>query len=359
MLYRSLKCYTEAVGPARKAGRLERREPAGARGWYLLIHQLPPEPLYLRAKIRQRLAKVGAVALKNAVYALPRLEDCLEDFQWIAQEAITGGGDAHVCEARFLEKRTDDALIERFRRERDADYAALAESVRAGSRKPAVSAGARAAGEDVPPLLARSRRRFDEIGRIDFFGAGRRGEVERLLERVERSRRSRRSRREAGTAARPSARLSGLARRAWVTCKGIKVDRISSAWLIRRFVDPEARLRFIDPARETPRAGELTFDMVGGDFTHEADRCTFETLRRRAGIREAALVPIAEIVHDIDLKDGKFARPETRGIERILSGIFRTCATDEERLDRGFALFDELYESFRRKSPAPRKGSEK
>lgn len=327
-----------------KPGKLSLSASRDSSRWYLLIHQLPPEPLYLRAKVRQRLARVGAVALKNAVYALPRLEDCLEDFQWIAQEAITGGGDAHVCEARFLEKRTDDALTERFRSDRDADYAALAETLAPGNR-----------GEDLAALLARSRRRLDEISRIDFFAAGGRREVERLLEKAERSLRTRRE----SDLSSAGSKRSGLAKRVWVTREGIKVDRISSAWLIRRFIDPAARLRFIDPARETPRPGEVTFDMVGGDFTHEADRCTFETLRRRAGVRDPSLGPIAEIVHDIDLKDEKFDRPETRGIERLLSGILRRFPKDEDRLERGSALFDELYESFRRKSPASRKRGRK
>src|SRR5262249_27444801 len=109
---------------AREGGAMKRpgSKKRGARlPWYLLIHQLPPEPLYLRAKIRQRLARVGAVALKNAVYALPQREECLEDFQWIAEEAISGGGEAYVCEAHFLEARTDGALVEQFRAERDAD----------------------------------------------------------------------------------------------------------------------------------------------------------------------------------------------------------------------------------------------
>jgi len=295
---------------------------------------------------------VGAVALKNAVYALPVSEDCLEDFQWIAQEAISGGGDAHVCEARFLEKRTDQALVERFRAERDADYAELAAAIR--SRRRGASAGkASPEREDPAALLGRARRRFEEISRIDFFGASRRREVEAQLEKGETSARSRRE----GSARGRSAGISGLSNRTWATRRGIKVDRISSAWLIRRFVDPRAKLRFLDPSKEAPAGGELSFDMVGADFTHEGDRCTFETLRRRAGLRDPALGPIAEIVHDIDLKDGKFGRPETRGIERVLSGILRACPTDEERLERGFQLFDGLYESFRRTPGQSRKGA--
>jgi hypothetical protein len=325
-----------------------------ARRWYLLIHQLPPKPLYLRAKIRQRLAKVGAVALKNAVYVLPLLEDCLEDLEWIAQEAVAGGGGAHVCEAVFPDNATDAALVERFRRERDADYRALADAIRRSRLERRTGGGANPPGEDLPSRLRRFRRRFDEIARTDFFAAKGRGEVQRLLQSLERSIETGR---DAGEGKKP--RIPSLSNRTWVTRKGIKVDRIASAWLVRRFVDPRARFRFVDPGREKPRPGEITFDMVGGDFTHEADRCTFETLRRRAGLREPALGPVGEIVHEIDLRDEKFGRPETRGIERLLTGIFNACAGDEERLERGFALFDELYESFRRKKPDSRKEGRK
>jgi len=331
-----------------------RRDPKGAPRWYLLIHQLPPEPLYLRAKIRQRLTKVGAVALKNAVYVLPRLEDCLEDFEWIAQEAIAGGGEAYVCEADFQESGTNIALVEHFRQDRDADYAALAESIRQWNRKAKRRGGANPPEEDLPARLARSRRRFDEIAHVDFFRAKGRKEVEQLLQALE-------SRIESGQASSSSRKsnVPELSNRTWVTRKGVKVDRIASAWLVRRFVDARARFRFIEPKQETARPGEITFDMVGGDFTHEADRCTFETLRGRAGIKDSALGPVAEIVHEIDLKDGKFGRPETRGIEQVLTGIVNAYSRDEERLDRGFALFDELYESFRRKKPNSKKEARK
>ncbi|HYT32587.1 MAG TPA: chromate resistance protein ChrB domain-containing protein, partial [Thermoanaerobaculia bacterium] len=142
--------------------------------------------------------------------------------------------------------------------------------------------------------------------------------------------------------------------RTWVTRRGIHIDRIASAWLIRRFLDPNARFRFVD-AKEPARPGDLQFDMVGGDFTHEGDRCTFETLLARTGVANRALVDIAEIVHDIDLKDGKFARPEAAGIERLLTGLILANPEDEARLQRGFVLFDELYQSFRKKLPASSK----
>jgi hypothetical protein len=301
----------------------------GALRWYLLIHQLPPQPLYLRAKIRQRLSKVGAVALKNAVYVLPRREDCLEDLQWIAQEAVAGGGEAYVCEAAFLESRTDEALVEQFLAEREAEYRALEKSLGAGSRKE----------EDPTALLSRARKRFDEISRIDFFAAPGRRRVAARLEAL-----SRRSPLPRGLA------RAGLTGRLWTTRRGVHIDRIASAWLIRRFIDPKARFHFADP-KESARPGELRFDMVGGDFTHEGDCCTFETILARARVRDRGLSEIAEIVHDVDLKDGKFGRPEAAGLERLITGLVLANPEDEARLDRGFTLFDELHQSFRTKTP--------
>jgi hypothetical protein len=309
--------------------------------WLLLVHQLPPRPLYLRAKIRQRLAKVGAVALKNAVYALPDTEDAREDFTWIAQEARAGGGDAFVCSATFVEGVSARDLVARFRRERDTEYETLLADMRSAPRRGA------AAG-DPGAALARAVRRFEEIRAMDFFGAEKRREVEAMIHAREKE-----LHRSAGRP-RPG-RKTGLKGRVWVTRRGVKVDRIASAWLVRRFVDPSARFRFVEPDGGAARGGELRFDMAGGDFTHEGDRCTFETLLGRIGTRDAALSAVAEVVHDIDLKDGKFARPETAGVRQVVEGIVAGHAGDEDRLTRGFALFDDLYASFRSPSPAKRR----
>ena len=135
----------------------------------------------------------------------------------------------------------------------------------------------------------------------------------------------------------------------WVTREGIKVDRIASAWLIRRFIDPEARFKFVPARGYVPQEGELRFDMYGGDFTHEGDRCTFETLLERFGVRNPALRAIAEIVHDIDCKERKFGRPETDGIARLVQGIVAAHADDATRLERGAATMDDLHATFARR----------
>jgi len=143
--------------------------------------------------------------------------------------------------------------------------------------------------------------------------------------------------------------VSELKDKTWVTRKGIYVDRIASAWFVRRFVDPGARFKFVPAKGYKPLSGEARFDMFEAEFTHEGDRCTLEILIERTGIDDPALIRIAEIVHDIDLKDSKFARQETPGIEQVIAGIAMAHKDDETRLARGSAVLDDLYEYFRRK----------
>jgi DinB superfamily len=159
--------------------------PCPGAGWYLLIHQLPPRPLYLRAKIRNRLSKVGAVALKNSVYVLPRTDRCHEDFQWIAQEAVAGGGQAYVCRAEVLSGTSDEALIGEFRRQSGAAYEGLkgeiAEALQARRKR-----GARASPDDLRATVLRLKARREEIAAADFFRSPLRDEVDAMIGALER-----------------------------------------------------------------------------------------------------------------------------------------------------------------------------
>jgi hypothetical protein len=310
--------------------------------WYVLIHQLPPRPLYLRAKVRNRLSKVGAVALKNSVYVLPCTDDCLEDLQWIVEEAVAGGGEAFISEARFVTGISNEALVKLFQGERQADYAALTGEIRESLASLKRRSGVNPPEQELVGRLARLKKRLDEIKAIDFFPAPGRHECEAALRNLEdRLQPKTRGR------AKHARKHMDLLGRTWVTRCGIKIDRIASAWLVRRFIDPDARFRFVDPkGAEAAAPGEIRFDMVPGDFTHEGDRCTFETLVARAGIADPAVSEIAELVHDIDLKDGKYGRTDAPGIQRLLLGLVLSHPSDEDRLGRGFALFDDLHRSF-------------
>ena len=239
--------------------------------WLLLIHQLPPEPAYVRVKVRRRLRQLGAAALKNSVYVLPHTEEHLEDFQWLANEIVADGGDATICAASMLSGASDEDLE-------------------------ALFPGLRSSKPDTEALVTANRPR----------GA------------------------------------------TWVTRQGVFVDRIASAWLIRGFIDPEAKFRFVPAGRAKKAVDEFRFDMYQGEFTHVGDRCTFETLLAHFGLHEPPLHAIGEIVHDIDCKDAKFARVEAPGVAALLVGITHATQDDAERLARGAAVFDALYESLRK-----------
>ena len=314
-----------------------------AAGWVLLIHQIPPKPDYLRVKIGRRLQRVGAIAVKNSVYVLPDGDQSVEDFQWIRREIVDGGGDGSVCRAAFIDGLTDDQLRDAFRAARDADYEEIAQAARA------IQLPARARGRDAPGRgedeISRLRKRFAAVAAIDFFEATGRAAADKALNAVEMKLAPANVRQAVATSRVDRGKYRA---RTWVTRKSVFVDRIASAWLIRRFIDPDARFRFVDPETYRPMPGELRFDMFEGEFTHDGNRCTFETLLSRFGLEtDPALTAVAEIVHDIDLKDAKYERPDTPGIETLLTGIARNTPNDDERIEHGGALFAALYASAR------------
>jgi hypothetical protein len=317
--------------------------------WLLLIHQLPPKPHYFRVKVWRRLQRLGAVAIKNSVYVLPKNDQTQEDFQWVVREIIEGGGEASLCEARFVDGLSDDQIEGLFQAARGAEYGELAEEARRLAEIPLPEGQLeddRRTQSEVD--LARLKRRLAEVVAIDFFGAPGREAAEGLISGVEARMKEKRSGKQASKI--PTTRREDLQGKTWVTRKGIYVDRMASAWFVRRFIDSSAHFKFVPPKGYKPLPGELRFDMFEAEFTHEGDRCTLEVLIERTGVNEPAVGRIAEIVHDIDLKDRKFGRQETPGIEQLIAGIAMAHKEDENRLARAAAVFDDLYEYFRRKS---------
>jgi hypothetical protein len=315
--------------------------------WLLLIHQIPPKPDYLRVKIWRRLQRIGSVPVKNSVYILPKTDQAQEDFQWILREVVQSGGDASLCEARFVEGLSDDEVEELFRAARDVDYRGIAAEAERLAKSLAKKRKSPDADKRQLPLeLEKLHKRMDEVVAIDFFGGSAREVAERILFALDAHLRGSKL---DGKSVSAGVELDGLRQRVWVTRKGIHVDRMGSAWLIRRFIDPAARFKFVTAKGYRPEPGEIRFDMFEAEFTHEGDRCTFEVLLDRTGLKDSALRPIAEIIHDIDLKDEKFGRDETGGIERLILGIAMRHKDDGGRLERASAMFDDLYEYFRRK----------
>ena len=317
--------------------------------WLLLVHQLPAKPGYPRVKVWRRLQALGAVAVRNAAYALPAGDQAQEDFEWLLREIGELGGEGMIWEARLVDGLADEDVRGLFNAARAEDYDAVSKGARALAAELDVE-GAPASQGEARARLARLRAEVARVAAIDFFGANGRETVEGLLSGLEarlqegQAMAENRQERPAGGAA-----ADALKGRVWVTRRGVYVDRIASAWLIRCFIDPDARFKFVPAKGYEPEPGELRFDMYEGEYTHEGDRCTFEVLLARAGLDDPALAAIGEIVHDIDLKDGKFGREEASGIARVMDGIAAANKDDERRVERGAAVLDDLYQFFRGK----------
>jgi hypothetical protein len=308
--------------------------------WLALLHQLPAKPPYLRVKVWRRLQAIGAVPLKNAVHVLPRREESESAFRDLLDEIVASGGEAILIEAALVAGLSGSELRALFDAARDADYEEIAQAAR----------NLLDTGPATGVEIERLQKRLAEVERLDFFGAHGRQAAEAALRDLDTQRYAHPdvSRSDAADTPDPAT----LTNRIWVTRRGVHVDRIACAWLIRRFIDPNAMFKFVDGKSYAAEHGELRFDMADAEFTHEGDRCSFETLIVRAGLEEdPALVAIGEMIHELDIGDGKFDRPETIGLGAMLSGV---CASTEEDLDRiakaGDAL-DQFHSFFSSRRP--------
>lgn len=327
----------------------------GARRWLLFVHQLPSNPSNLRVRTWRRLQQLGAIPVKQAVYVLPDTPNAREDFEWLKTEVKAMGGDASVFAADNVDAWSDDALVEEFRRSRQDAYAALAQDAEralkraSGARRPR---GTRAPA--VRRLLDIFRERLTAIDSIDYFGSAGRDRVIALLDQLE-AHTSDPPRPNASPASAASGDVASYQGRLWITRPRPGVDRMASAWLIRRFIDPHGRFGFAADRQAIPEHG-VPFDMFGVEFTHQGDGCTFETLCAVFGIHDPAVSRIAAIVHDLDLKDARFGAPEAVTVGAMIDGLQLAYADDDALLAQGMTLFDSLYRSFEQsmRSAGPR-----
>ena len=302
--------------------------------WLMLIVALPTRPSSVRVRAWRKLRALGAAALKNSVYLLPYSPERLERLQWLTLEVQKDRGEATLFRVDRIENMSEEEIVGLFQDARNADYKELAEryrkSLRGLGRRARGKEAARAADE-----VARLAREVERVREIDFFDAAGYAEVERLRATAEMHLRPEQS---SAPAAAPLPELSG---RLWATRPRPHIDRLASAWLITRFIDRDARFLFAPPDQFP--ADALPFDVMGAEFGHQGDDCTFETLFGRSGVEDARLQVLAEIVHEADLRDGKFERPETAGVDLAVRGLAATVKDDQELLAQGLALFDGLY----------------
>jgi hypothetical protein len=302
--------------------------------WLVLTYSLPTGPNSSpRVTLWRRLRRVGAVAVSGGVYLLPTHEPCREAFAWLRQEIREAGGEALVLHVAQIEGLENAEVIELFATARRKDYAELAEQAEVLAAQLTNVQVDQATALDT---LARLRRRMHEVQRIDYFAIPEGRQLTAQLDQLD-------------TLLAPvtpslvvSATLAAYQGQRWATRPRPHVDRLACSWLIRRFIDPHAPIRYTF----TPAPDEVTFDMDDATFTHTGSLCTFETMVRAFAFDDPVLPILAALVHAIDLRDGQDRYPEIAGIDRVLDGWLQLEASDAEREQWGIALFEGLYRGF-------------
>ncbi|HSW58645.1 MAG TPA: chromate resistance protein ChrB domain-containing protein [Dehalococcoidales bacterium] len=305
--------------------------------WLAFSYSLPSrEGSSLRVAVWRRFRRLGAITIAGSVQVLPAREECWEAFQWLSQEIAASNGEAMTMRVTQIEGLTDRQVISLFRAARAEDYRHI--EAHAGDLLKNLAAEERVDSAHAQDALKRLRRRYSDILRIDYFNCPEGKRVASRLDSIERSI----SPPVAGDIVIPHEDIEQFRNRRWVTRPQPHVDRLSCAWLIRRFINPEAEIRYSN----TPGPDEISFDMKNDRFGHRGILCTFETMLLAFRLENPALQPLAEIVHEIDMHDDRFAWPEIAGIERLLDGWSLSDLSDSELEKRGISLFEGLYQAF-------------
>src|SRR6267378_1998441 len=304
--------------------------------WLLLLYGLPAKRNTARVTLWRKLKKYGAIQLKTSAYVLPDRPEHYERFQWLATEIKDSGGEAKLIRVAQIEGVADEEIVRMFNETRAAEYKEVSQACQGllGGRKKGKQA-------ELAAEFGRQQRRFREIKEVDYFRSPAADDTQMVLQRFEKILTPR-----GRAASQPRLAAKDFQGRTWLTRPRPGIDRAGSAWLVRRFIDPKAKFVFGTEPSKYPKA--LPFDMADVEFSHHSDDCTFETLVKRFGIEDKAVLRIAEMVHDADLEDGKFQRTECIGINAVLSGWARTKMSDAELLAKGMECFEGLYQQLQK-----------
>ena len=304
------------------------------KAWLLLLYGLPTKHSAERISLWRKLRKFGALQLKTSAYVLPDEPVHFERFQWLAKQVSDDGGGATLIRVAEIEGLSNQQIARMFNEARARDYADLGRAATTFIKK---KKGKRKDSSN--DELEKFQQRFNEIREIDYFDCPAAHDAQILLKRA------------AGllpTSSQPSPKLDAkkFAGKTWLTRSRPEIDRVGSAWLIRKFIDPKARFVFATNPTAHPEA--VPYDMLEVEFTHQGEDCTYETLLRRFGLRDRAAQQIGEMIHDADLEDGKFQRAEGFGLDRVLKGWAKLNLSAAEILAKGFDCFEALYNWLRK-----------
>ena len=306
--------------------------------WLFLLFNLPAKQSSGRVKVWRRLKKFGAIQLKTSTYVLPDEPVHYERFQWLAKEIVDTGGEATLVRVKDIEGMPHAAIVALFNEARARDYDELSEPMNLLIKD---NKARKQSPENFSNQLQKLRQRYQEIRDIDYFQSSRGEDLQRVLQQAEALESP-----EKKTETTTRLRVEDYRGKTWLTRPRPEIDRVGSAWLIHKFIDPGAKFGFANTAAEFPKA--IPYDMFEVEFSHHGDHCTFETLIQRFAIRDRAVLRLAELIHDADVEDDKFHRVEGFGVEQIFKGWAKQGLVDQEILSKGFECFDALYAHFKK-----------
>jgi len=310
--------------------------------WLFLVHQVHTPSSKERVKVWRAIKKIGAVLYRNSVYVLPYSKERMEDFQWVCQQIKDAQGEASVFVSRTSGPAKDQALRALFKKARDDGYTKVQMAAEKLQRRIDLARKGKRLTDRLQKELEKEakqlREAFEDAKKIDFFVGIPPRKISQLIEEI--SRTLALSPR-IPAAPLPKYSVKDFRKKVWTTREGIHIDRLCTAWLIRRFIDPEARFVFA-PESSLPRHA-IPFDVFGAEFSHRGEDCTFETLLKAFRLRDPGLRSIAEIIHDVDLKDHKFSRSEASGIDTVIRSLADSLKDDHQLLEMGSAILDALY----------------
>lgn len=316
-------------------------------GWLLFIYKVPSKPVNKRMKIWRKLIKAGAIQFKGAAYLLPHNEDHYEFLDGLVSEVSSLGGEAALIKADHVENIEDNDLITLFNHQRKNDYKVPEKSLQ-NLKVKVYSMQMGSMLHNVGQLKSKFNcclKEYEEIKKRDFFssevGNALYSEIRMLQKRLDEITRDNTD--HAPHAITPR-KINDYKGRTWVTHPGPFVDRMATAWLIKRFIDSEAQFEFAgEEDLDRLQKNMVSYDVRNGEVTHVGDMCTFEVLLSTFDLKEKRLKKIAKIVHDLDIKDGKYTPAEAKGLENILLGIRKSTQNDKEALEKGINIFEMLY----------------
>jgi len=316
--------------------------------WLIFAYSLPGSNPKGRVKVWRKLSNIGALQLKSSFYILPMNDANYEHLEWTVKEVEEMGGGAVLFKSEGIENIKDDKIRAMFNTEREADYLRLEEKIRKhGTRLSGINVNRDEIKKGLKREMKKFTKEFSSIKEIDFFSSERAEKTVILFESLAKRLKSLERAEESIYMTEPL-KIKDYKGKTWVTRKGPHIDRIASYWLIKRFIDGKARIRFVFASDvKKKEKNSIFFDTKGGDFTHQRNKVTFEVIAESFGIRDKGIEHIGKIVHALDLKDDVYYLEDSKGVEEVIKGIIRISKDDHEVMEKGLLIFDALYANYR------------